>query len=222
MSPHASAEAQSAPAEESGTEMNASEVLLVSTAADEDKRSGQSDAAIDSGNGDELTNNEITHGLAVDEQVAEPMQDSQLVEGLSTWEDNSAAAEVLLHSRWKRPCKRLVRFHVVAGEEEQRQIEALQDEYMRLNTVAPATSDQSHTRQQHISDLVSIDAAQQQSFTPSSAAVALEQTVSNQAALTSKAVVDTALQHQAPVRHRQCNFHGRRQHSASVGFSLLH
>ena len=84
---------------------------------------------------------EIADAGAADKQESgSTVPDEQLAEGDQIEDASGATAAATLRSRWKRPCKRLVRFRVVAGEEEQRQIEAQQEEYFKLNGGVPTPS----------------------------------------------------------------------------------
>ena len=95
-------------------------------------------AELDAATADELDGETPAQAMQQEEQPA--AQDGMAVD------DTPAAAA--LRSRWKRPCKRLVRFRVVAGEEEQRQIEALQEEYLRQVGHTPSTSSEQPATEQ--------------------------------------------------------------------------
>ena len=103
-----------------------------------------------------------------DRQAENMQEDDQLMEGGKVETVGSTTAMDTLHSRWKRPCKRLVRFRVVAGESEQRQIEALQKEYMKQNgVIPPASSPHSTIEQQQQPTFVTTDPSTDESAIPS-------------------------------------------------------
>jgi len=135
----------------------------------------------------------------VDLRDGQPMESEPMEAG------NGTAAATTLHSRWKRPNKRLVRFRVVAGEEEQPQIEAQQAEYMSVNEhkLPHAVSHQPTAvmEQQQQSTLVTTDSALHESVIPSTDIATVEQTGLDRQVLHSSAApaTPTEASNEAPV-----------------------
>ena len=141
--------------------------------------------------------------VVAEDTVADEQMEAATVQGQLLDHGSSTAAAVTLHSRWKRPCKRLVRFRVVAGEEEQRQIEALQEEYIRTSGDKPPAPSSLPTVEEQQPTSLAADSPSNEPATPSTALPAAEQPVAVQSTLHSDAV-QTAVSDDKTVNQPNC------------------
>ena len=152
--------------EQYGTDMHAttSQPAHISTGKAEEARQGRGLSYDDTVR--DQSNDPVLHTTLTDssnKQVGEPPakagQDEQRMEGEPEEVGGGTAAALAVRSRWKRPSKRLVRFRVIAGDGELSQIEAQQEEYMRLNGLmaSPASHQPVIDQQLPVSTLATTD-----------------------------------------------------------------